>query len=101
MTRIKSIIVKAVVGVIALYVLWLGFKWTAMRIYVGPDEALVVTSKFGPSLPSGYVVAPAGSNYKGVREEVLGPGRYFFDPVEYEWQVVKQVEVSAGDPDKW
>ncbi|HSZ54448.1 MAG TPA: SPFH domain-containing protein [Tepidisphaeraceae bacterium] len=101
MNRIKSIIVKAVAGVLALYVLWLGFEWSAMRVYVGPDEALVITSKFGSALPAGLVVAPEGSHYKGVQQEVLGPGRYFFDPVEYEWQVVKQVEVAAGDPDKW
>jgi hypothetical protein len=101
MTRIKSIILKAVAGVLVLYVLWLGFKWTAMRIYVAPDEALVITSKFGAALPGGFVVAPEGTNYKGVQQDVLGPGRYFLDPVEYEWQVVKQVEVPAGDPDKW
>ena len=101
MNRIKSIIVKAVAGVLALYVLWLGFEWSAMRVYVGQDEALVITSKFGSALPAGLVVAPEGSHYKGVQQGVLGPGRYFFDPVEYEWQVVKQVEVAAGDPDKW
>ena len=101
MNRIKSIIVKAVAGVLALYVLWLGFEWSAMRVYVGPDEALVLTSKFGSALPAGLVVAPEGSHYKGVQQQVLGPGRYFFDPVEYEWQVVKQVEIGAGDPDKW
>jgi len=101
MTRIKSIIVKAAVALFAVYLLWLGFKWTQMRVFVGPDEALVLTSKFGPALPAEYVVAPIGTNYKGVQQDVLGPGRYFFDPFEYEWEVVKQVEVPAGDPDKW
>ena len=101
MSRIKSIIAKLVVGVVALYALWLGFKWTAMRVYVGPNEAMIVTNKFGTPLPAEYVVAPAGSNYKGVQEEVRGPGRYFLDPVEYEWEVVDQVKIPAGDPDKW
>jgi len=40
MTRIKSIIVKAAVALFAVYLLWLGFKWTQMRVFVGPDEAL-------------------------------------------------------------
>src|SRR5579884_3284138 len=102
MNRIKSMAKKLIVGVIALYVLWLGFKWTAMRAFVGPDEALIVTNKFGDPLPAGYVVVPAENNrYKGVQEEVRGPGRYFLDPVEYEWQVVPQVHVPAGDPDRW
>ena len=101
MSRIKSIIVKGLIAVVAIYVLWVGFEWTAMRVYVNPDQALVLTRKFGDPLPAEYVVAPAGSRYKGVQEEVLGPGRYFFDPVEYEWQVVDQVKIPAGDPDRW
>jgi len=101
MSRIKALIAKLLIGVLALFILWTGFKWTAMRVFVGPDEALVLTSKFGSPLPADYVVAPVGTGYKGVQEEVLGPGRYFFDPVEYEWQVVKQVEVPAGNPDAW
>src|SRR5579859_4984827 len=101
MTRIKSIIIKVAVALVAVYVLWLGFKWTQMRVFVGADEALVLTSKFGPSLPQEYVVAPTGTNYKGVQQDVLGPGRYFYDPFEYEWQVISQVEVPAGDPDRW
>ncbi len=101
MTRIKSIVLKIVAAVLVIYLGWLGFEWTAMRVFVGPDEALVLTSKFGDPLPAEDVVAPAGSKFKGVQEEVFGPGRYFFDPFEYEWQVVKQVEVAAGNPDKW
>jgi regulator of protease activity HflC (stomatin/prohibitin superfamily) len=101
MTRIKSLITKIVVVSLCLYALWLGFKWTAMRVYVEPDQALVLTRKFGDSLPGGFVVAPAGTRYKGVQEEVLGPGRYFFDPVEYEWNVIDQVQIPAGDPESW
>lgn len=101
MNRIKSIVIKALVGIVAIYILWVGFEWTAMRIYVNPDQALVLTRKFGDPLPAEYVVAPTGSHYKGVQEEVLGPGRYFFDPVEYEWQVVDQVKIPAGNPDRW
>jgi len=101
MNRIKAIVTKLAVAVVALYLLWLGFKWTAMRVYVGPDEALIVTSKFGKPLPAGDVVSPEGSDFKGVQGAVRGPGRYFLDPVEYEWQVVKQVEIPAGDPERW
>src|SRR5690348_8741009 len=102
MKTIKRIVGKLIAAVVVFYALWLGVKWTAMRVYVGPDEALVVTSKFGDPLPAGYVVAPEGEkHHKGIQEEVRGPGRYFLDPIEYEWQIVKQVEIPAGDPDKW
>lgn len=102
MKTLKSIVGKLIAAVVVLWVLWLGVKWTAMRVDVGPDEALVVTGKFGEALPAGDVVAPTGqTRYKGIQEEVRGPGRYFLDPIEYEWQIVKQVQIPAGDPDKW
>ena len=42
MNRIKTILTGAIVAIVLVFVLWEAFKWTAMRIYVGPDEALVV-----------------------------------------------------------
>jgi regulator of protease activity HflC (stomatin/prohibitin superfamily) len=102
MSRIKII----VAGLFAAVVLGIGLvevtRWTAMRVYVAPDEALVVINKFGEALPEGMVVVPADDNhYKGVEEEVRGPGRYFLDPVQYDWKIVKQIEIPAGDPTKW
>ena len=102
MTRMKTIIV----GVVALLVLivgfWEAFKWTAMRVYVPPGKALLVTNKFGKVLPPDRITVPIGDeDSKGVREEVLGPGRYFFNPVEYDTKLIDQVEISAGDPSKW
>ena len=73
-----------------------------MRVYVGPDEALVVTNKFGQPLPPDRIVVPADDNqFKGVQEAVRGPGRYFLNPVEYEWQTVPLIEIPAGDPQSW
>jgi hypothetical protein len=98
-----STIVKGVLSlVVLLYLGWLTFKWTAMRVFVGPNQALVVVNKFGKALPPDLVVVPANDNkFKGVQEDVRGPGRYFINPVEYEWEVVPQLEVPAGDPAKW
>src|SRR4051812_7877185 len=102
MNRIKTILLAGVVALLLTYGLWLGFKWTAMRVYVGPDEALIVINKFGKSLPPDRVVVPpADDGYKGVQEEVRGPGRYFLNPVEYDTEVVPLVQVPAGDPSKW
>jgi hypothetical protein len=102
MNRI-SIIIKGVVALLVLtYAAWLTFKWTAMRAYVAHDQALVVINKFGKSLPPDAVVVPASDNhYKGVQENVRGPGRYFLNPVEYDWKVVPLIEIPAGSPDKW
>ena len=98
---------KAIIyGALGLVILMVGSfetaKWTAMRVYVDKDEALVVVNKFGDSLPPGLVVVPADDNrYKGVEEEVRGPGRYFLDPVRFDWAIVPQVVIPAGDPTKW
>jgi regulator of protease activity HflC (stomatin/prohibitin superfamily) len=102
MNRISTIIKGVVVLLLLSFVVWEGFKWTAMRVFVGPDEALVVINKFGKALPADLVVAPAGSDdFKGVQEEVKGPGRYFLNPVERDWEVIPLVEIPAGDPHRW
>src|SRR3954468_5147851 len=102
MSRLKLIIPGVIVALVLMALVWEAFKWTAMRVYVGPDEALVVTNKFGQSLPPDLIAAPKDDNhYKGVQEEVRGPGRYFLNPVEYEWQGVPLVEIAAGDPQSW
>jgi SPFH domain / Band 7 family len=90
----------------ALAVLYLGpgmiFKWTAERVFVGPDEALMVINKFGDPLPTDKIVVPADDNhFKGVEEELRGPGRYFLNPIAYDWKIVPLVEIPAGDPEQW
>ncbi len=97
-------IILVVLGVLVLF--YLGpvmiFKWTAERVFVGPDEALMVINKFGDQLPNDLVVVPASENhYKGVEEDLRGPGRYFLNPVEYDWNIVPLVKIPAGDPENW
>lgn len=81
---------------------WTSFKWTVMRVFVPPDKALKVINKYGQPLPADLIAVPADHlEYKGVREELLGPGRYFLDPVRYDWELVDLVQIPAGDPSKW
>ena len=62
----------------------------------------MVINKFGDELPADLIAVPKGQNhYKGVQEELLGPGRYFIDPVEYDTKPVKLTEIPAGDPQTW
>jgi regulator of protease activity HflC (stomatin/prohibitin superfamily) len=67
------------------------------RVYVAPDEVLVITSKFGDENPNPDTqrVVPVGT--KGVWKDVRGEGRHFFNPIEY--SVEKQhdvVEIDEG-----
>ncbi len=102
MNRIKTIITGVIVLVLLVGGLWEAFKWTQMRVYVDSNHALVVINKFGKPLPAERIVVPREDNsYKGVEEDVLGPGRYFFNPVEYDTKLVDLQMISAGDPEKW
>lgn len=100
-TRIKAI----VLGLLSLVVLTVGgyqaFKWGVMRVFVDHDEILIVTSRFGDTLPPDRRTVRPDEGLRGVQEEVLGPGRYFFDPIRFEVEIAKQTVVSAGDPGKW
>src|SRR4051794_30325963 len=102
MNRITTIIKAVVVVVVLMYGTWLAFKWTAMRVYVSPRQALIVINKFGKALPPDLVVVPAENNhFKGVQEDVRGPGRYFLDPVRYDYELVDLKDISAGAPERW
>jgi hypothetical protein len=102
MKSISNIIRLAVVLVVLLFVIIQGTRWGAMRVYVPEDKALVVVNKFGDPLPPEMLLVPSSDNhYKGVQEEVRGPGRYFLDPLEYNTELVDLVKIPAGNPDKW
>jgi len=98
----KSLIKLALVLVVVVWGAWISFKWTVMRVYVPPDKALKVISKYGKPLPADFIAVPRDHpEYKGVQEELLGPGRYFLDPFEYDWELVDLVQIPAGDPSQW
>src|SRR3954453_23776018 len=102
MSKIASILKRVVVVIVAVLVLWEAFKWTVMRVYVDEQHALLIMNKFGDPLPSDMVVVPENqSHYKGVRAEVLGPGRYFINPIEYHTEEVPLTQIHAGDPQHW
>jgi hypothetical protein len=102
MKRYRILIVLLIAAAVLYLVPGQIFKWSAERVFVGPDEALMVVNKFGDPLPSDQIVVPPSENhYKGVQEELRGPGRYFLNPVEYDWKIVPLVEIPAGDPQRW
>jgi hypothetical protein len=102
MNRIKTILAGLISLLIVVWGLWMAFKWTAMRVYVDYGQALVVINKFGDELPGDRVVVPTNDNrFKGVQEDVRGPGRYFFNPIEYEYKLVPLVQIPAGSPENW
>ena len=89
--KFASAIVAAVV-LLALGVF--AFVWIFCRVYVGPGEMAIVTSKTGDELPPGAILAEPGQ--KGVQRIPLGEGRHFLDPVTHDWRIVSAITIPAG-----
>ena len=102
MNSLKKLIVAGTITLGVLLGLYLVVHWMFERAYVGPDEALMVSNKFGDPLPIERIVVPANDNrFKGVQEELRGPGRYFLNPLTHSWTAVPLTKISAGDPVHW
>ena len=82
-----SFVVIIAMGVAA----WYGFF---CRFYVPPDHMGILIAKTGRPLPPGQILAKAGQ--QGIQEDVLGEGRYFYNPFLYEWKIVPVVQIPPG-----
>ena len=86
---------SAIVAAVALFAFGVfAFVWTCCRVYVGPGEMAIVTSKTGDELPPGAILAEPGQ--KGVQRIPLGEGRHFLNPVTHDWRIVAAITIPAG-----
>ncbi len=91
---IKNVI-KIVAGVVVfLAVLQLFWLWGFCRFYVGPNQMAVISAKNGAALEPGQILAREGQ--KGIREEPLGEGRHFLNPIFYEREIVPVTIIPPG-----
>ena len=90
-----KISIKYALLALALLVLAVGvWLWGFCRFYVGPNEMAIITAKNGQPLEPGQILAREGQ--QGIREETLGEGRHFLNPLFYEWQIVAVTLVDPG-----
>ena len=82
-------------AVVGLFVARLVWKWEVERIEVPPGRFLVVIHRWGRNLPEDAIVAPDES-FKGVLEEVRGPGRHFLNPFLWGHEIHEMVNIPAG-----
>jgi hypothetical protein len=95
-----SRIIAVVVGcVLVVGAVGLGYLWSACRAWVPPDKCLVLIRKTGDPLPAGQEIAEPGQ--KGIQRQALGPGRYFYNPWIWDWELRDLIEIPAGDPQTW
>jgi transcription antitermination factor NusG len=88
-------ITKMVIG--AFFVLLLAefvWQWGFCRFYVGPEKMAVITAKSGDPLDPDQILARDGQ--KGIREETLGEGRHFLNPIFNEWEIIDVILVQPG-----
>ncbi len=90
-----------VVGGLFVAVAGLGaLGWIAFRVYVPEDQCAVLIRKTGTKLPPGQLVATEPGQ-KGIQEDVLGPGRYFYNPYTWEYKLKPLTKIPSGDPSTW
>jgi len=71
------------------------FVWYGCRIEVGSGEMVVMIKKTGRNLPAGAIIAP-DSSYKGIQLEVVPEGRFFRNPLFWDWKFTKITTIPAG-----
>jgi regulator of protease activity HflC (stomatin/prohibitin superfamily) len=74
--------------------------WFTFRIYVPENHCAVLIRKTGDALPSGQLVALKPGE-RGIQEDVLGPGRYFRNPITWDWEIKPLEVISSGNPASW
>jgi regulator of protease activity HflC (stomatin/prohibitin superfamily) len=77
----------AVVGSFVVY--------SMFRIEVPTGYMAILTHKTGKDLTNDEEIAPS-AEYKGVQKQVLAEGRYFYNPYNWDWNVVPQIDIPQG-----
>lgn len=84
-----------IIGIIGVLVGgWLLWQWGFCRFYVAPGFMAVITAKSGEALPPGQILAKPGQ--RGIQEQVLGEGRHFLNPWEYDYKLMPVVLIPPG-----
>jgi len=96
-----SRLVSAAVGLFLITIAFVGAAlWFAFRVYVPPDKCAIMIRKTGDTLPEGQLVA-TDANQRGIQQEVLGPGRHFFNPYDWDYEIKPLTMIPSGDPSTW
>ncbi len=92
--KIGSVILFGIAGLVGL----LAWVFLFCRIDVPSGHIAVLTLKAGEDIGNDVELVPASKfgEFKGLQEKVLSEGRYFYNPWNWEWDVVPQVEVPES-----
>lgn len=71
------------------------FQWFFCRLEVPPGHLAVLVAKTGDDLTGGDIIATQPGQ-KGVQLETLKPGRHFLNPLLWDSEILRIVEVPPG-----
>jgi regulator of protease activity HflC (stomatin/prohibitin superfamily) len=83
------------ITIIVLAVAIPSFIYEECRIDVPKMHMAILTHKTGLDIGRHDILAPT-SEHKGVMNDVLTEGRYYYNPYDWTWEVVPQVEIPEG-----
>lgn len=69
--------------------------YNACLIEVPSRHMAILIHKVGEDIENGDEIAPS-PDHKGVQKAVLAEGRYFYNPLLWDWVVLPQIEIPAG-----
>ena len=69
--------------------------YNSCLIEVPNKHMAILVHKTGKDLDNSDSIAPS-EEYKGVQPVVLTEGRYYYNPYNWAWTVVPQIEIPAG-----
>lgn len=90
----KTIMPTVLTLLLGVFLLWGIWMWFFCRFYVEPGQMAVVVAKTGTPLPPERILARDGE--LGIREQVLGEGRHFLNPVLYEYEIYDAILIPPG-----
>src|SRR5262245_45570581 len=92
----RRIVVLIVGCLAAMFVFGFVFVWFFCRIEPPSGYCAVLVKKDGRNIPANDIIATQ-SDQKGVQLEPLSEGRYFYDPVFWDWQLVPLTQIKEGE----
>jgi regulator of protease activity HflC (stomatin/prohibitin superfamily) len=84
------------IPVLAIILLVLGWViYTNCRIEVPAKHIAILIRKTGQDIANDQELAP-DKQHKGIQKDVLSEGRYFYNPEQWNWEVVPMIEVPTN-----
>src|SRR5512136_2279527 len=92
---VKKGIIFSLGGIVAIVVMIGGIAYFLMYRVVVPSGSIgIVKAMTGKSLPADRILAKEGE--KGIREDFLSPGRYYFNPWFYKIEIKPEINIPGG-----